>query len=415
METSDEVEYNDFECITCDIDILQYGEFSSRAPSDNVKGRLQGHLPFWRDTLQAPEFVLSTIETGYRLPLLQYPPRCNLRNNLSAFKRPDFLEEAIAEFLRNRCINEYTCPPFCVNPLTVAEGKNLRLVINLRHVNQYIFKARFKYEDLRSLSQVIEEGHWFFTWDLTSGYHHVDIALEHQQYLGFSWKITDGSTRYFTFTVLPFGLSSACLCFTKLLRPLVPRWRIMSHISFVYLDDGLGSQPDKISAHAASDIQRRDLQASGLLYNEGKSHWTPMQIGEWLSLIINTISMQFSLPRNKVDKLQALLSTVISNGYCSYRFLAKIAGLVLSCALAVGPISRLLTWQMYFTIATRSAWDSLVHFTSALLEELRFWYTNIGCFNGYRIRSFPSSCTVMFSDASHVGFGGYSATLDGSP
>ena len=31
VETSDEVEYNDSECITCDIDILQYGEFSSRA------------------------------------------------------------------------------------------------------------------------------------------------------------------------------------------------------------------------------------------------------------------------------------------------------------------------------------------------------------------------------------------------
>ena len=155
----------------------------------------------------------------------------------------------------------------------------------------------------------------------------------------------------------------------------------MSHLSFVYLDDGLGSQPDKISAHAASVIQRRDLQASGLLCNEGKSHWTPKQIGGWLGLIINIISMQFSLPPKKVDKLHALLSTVISNGYCSYRFLAKIVGVVLSCASAVGPISRLLS-QMYFTIATRSAWDSLVHFTPALLEELRFWYTNIGCFNG---------------------------------
>ena len=68
----------------------------------------------------------------------------------------------------------------------------------------------------------------------------------------------------------------------------------MSHLSFVYLDDGLGSQPDKISVHAASVIQRRDLQASGLLCNEGKSHWTPMQIGEWLGLIINNFDAIFS-------------------------------------------------------------------------------------------------------------------------
>ena len=130
---------------------------------------------------------------------------------------------------------------------------------------------------------------------------------------------------------------------------------------------------------------------------------TDSQIDEWLGLIINTISMQYSLPHKKVDKLKALSSTAISNGYCSYRFLAEIAGSVLSCALVVGPISRLLTRQMYFTIATRSAWDSIVHFTPALLEELRFWYTNIGCFSGNRIRSFPSSCTVMFSDASDLG------------
>ena len=49
-----------------------------------------------------------------------------------------------------------------------------------------------------------------------------------------------------------------------------------------------------------------------------------------------------------------------------------------------------------------------------LLEELRFWYTNIDCFNSYRLRSVPSSCTVLFGDASHIGFGGYTATLNGS-
>ena len=47
-------------------------------------------------------------------------------------------------------------------------------------------------------------------------------------------------------------MSSACFCFTKLLRPLVRRWRSPSHLSFVYLSDGLGSQPDKISANVCS-------------------------------------------------------------------------------------------------------------------------------------------------------------------
>ena len=114
----------------------------------------------------------------------------------------------------------------------------------------------------------------------------------------------------------------------------------MGHLSFVYLDDGLGSQPDKISAHVTSIVKRQDLRAFGLLCNEGKYHWTPMQMVEWLALIINKISMQFSLPHKKNDKLKALLSTAISNGYCSYRFLAKIAGSDLSCVKTCSFVSK---------------------------------------------------------------------------
>ena len=30
----------------------------------------------------------------------------------------------------------------------------------------YLVKPKFRYEDLRSLSEVFEQGFWFFTWDL---------------------------------------------------------------------------------------------------------------------------------------------------------------------------------------------------------------------------------------------------------
>ena len=285
------------------------------------------------------------IRRGYKLPFAQYPSQCFLKNNTSALQHPEFVADAIIELLSNGCIVEHVVPPFCVNPLTVAEGKKLRLVIDLRHVNNCLVKPRFKYEGLRSLSQVQDEGHWFFTWDLKSGYHHVDICLDHQKYLGFAWPFS-GVVRYFIFAVLPFGLSSACFCFTTLMRPLVRRWRSVGHTSFIYLDDGFGSQP---VAMAASLIQCEELSSSGLLCNEEKSHWIPMQIGEWLCFVIDSISMSFRISEKKVSKLKGLLDSAIR---------ARIAGTIISVALAVGPISRLLTRQMYFAIETRSSWDS---------------------------------------------------------
>ena len=49
-----------------------------------------------------------------------------------------FVVHAISELLDSGCITEHNEPPFCVNPLTVAEAKKLRLVIDLRHVNCHL-------------------------------------------------------------------------------------------------------------------------------------------------------------------------------------------------------------------------------------------------------------------------------------
>ena len=79
-------------------------------------------------------------------------------------RNPPFVESAILELLEKQLINEHSFPPHCVNPLTVVKDKKLRLVLDLCKVNKYLVKAKFRYEDLRSLSEVFEQGFWFFTW-----------------------------------------------------------------------------------------------------------------------------------------------------------------------------------------------------------------------------------------------------------
>ena len=115
----------------------------------------------------------------------------------------------------------------------------------------------------------------------------------------------------------------------------------MGHNSFVYLDDGFGSQPGRTSAVAAAFIQRKELDSSSLLVNEEKSHWVPMQVGEWLGFVINTISMTFQIPKKKLCNPKRLLNSAIQNKSSSYRELARIASSIISVALAVGPVSKL--------------------------------------------------------------------------
>ena len=108
------------------------------------------------------------------------------------------------------------------------------------YLNQYLLKDKFKYEDLRIAMQMVDLGDYMYTFDLKSGYYHLDIYKQHWDYLGFAWG--EGNTQqYYVFCVLPFGLATACFAFTKLLRPLVKHWRSQGIKVVVYLDAGIGA------------------------------------------------------------------------------------------------------------------------------------------------------------------------------
>ena len=114
--------------------------------------------------------------------------------------------------------------PKVVNPLLVTsnKGKN-RLILDLRYVNLHLWKEKTKFEDWKTFQNYLSKDGHMFKFDLKSSYHHIGIYAP-QTYLGFSWVI-NGETKYFVFTVLPFGLSTSPYIFTKVVRPPIKYWR----------------------------------------------------------------------------------------------------------------------------------------------------------------------------------------------
>ena len=116
------------------------------------------------------------------------PPSCE-RNNRSAQKEPDFVEKTIEELFKIGVIIELKEQPTVVNPLTVSNnGTKLRMVLDLRNVNKFVLLNKIKFEDIRVASLFFKKGAWIITFDLKSGYHHLDINQAHQQFLGFVWE-----------------------------------------------------------------------------------------------------------------------------------------------------------------------------------------------------------------------------------
>ena len=173
-------------------------------------------------------------------------------------------------------IAEVFTPPAVLNPLSVSIQKSgkKRLILDLRHVNQYryLFKSKFRCEDMSIAREVLDTGDFMFSFALKSGYHHVEIFRGHRQYLSFSWTFSSSHTRLLHFfSVLPFGISSAPYLFTKILKPLVKKWRSEGKSIVVFLDDGLGSAAGYIKAKISSLAVHSDLLKSGFTSNEEKS------------------------------------------------------------------------------------------------------------------------------------------------
>ena len=183
----------------------------------SLQGRLRKHSQFWLQELQPSKVVADIVTEGYRLPLFSRPPPICFRNHSSARREEGFVENAVQELLRSRC----------------AMGVQ-RLVMDLRYLNQFLWKDKFRYEDIKAAIQLFEPGDYAITFDLKSGYHHVDMHPESWTYLGFTWK-----QKYMSFGCCRFGLAPAPYMFTKLLRPLVRRWRIRGLRVVLYVDDGI--------------------------------------------------------------------------------------------------------------------------------------------------------------------------------
>ncbi|CAC5371542.1 unnamed protein product [Mytilus coruscus] len=177
-----------------------------------VKYSLRKHIQFWKH-IGANEFVINTIKHGYVIPFLQTPTSMSFKNNKSANVHSKFVNEAISELLNIGCVIETPFQPFVVNPLSVAvqsSGKK-RLILDLSELNVFIKKERIKFEDWKVALNYFTKDCYQFKFDLKSGYFHYDVCTKQQTYLGFCWN-----NKFYCFTVLAFGLSSAPYLFRGL-------------------------------------------------------------------------------------------------------------------------------------------------------------------------------------------------------
>lgn len=371
-----------------------------------LRHRLRRHVQFWQSFVTS-SFVLGILLTGYMLPWIAGPPSEPHRfpNHPSAFEHASFVTDAVSSLSATGTIQPVSDPPFIVSPLGVvpkAEDK-LRLILDLRFLNQFLQVTKFKYESIRMLADLCLPKDLLFTVDLKSGYHHIDIFEPHWKYLGFQWK-----GQYYVFTQLPFGLAPACYVFTMVMRQITKSWRARGYRLVHYIDDFL------LACHSSAEFARvqasvlGDLAAAGLVVSKEKCQLKCSHVVKFLSFVVDTLFGQFRLTALQKTKLEAAIQACLRNPRAfPAKTVARVTGLITSISLVTGPISGLFSRFLHRALAARASWYSKVQLDTAALRELQFWRVQLPRFQSRDIWRRHSLLRVVYYDAGGHGWGGH--------
>ena len=134
-------------------------------------------------------------------------------NNRSVRDSKEFVTSEVLKLLELGCIREVNCSEVhTINSLSAADNdKKLRLILDLRYINQHFRVPKMKNEDMRTFGNLVEKGD--FEIRLSPPGH----SRESPKILSFSW-IIDGKERGFVFTVLVFGQQVLHLFLLQLLE-----------------------------------------------------------------------------------------------------------------------------------------------------------------------------------------------------
>jgi hypothetical protein len=92
--------YEDIIQVKLSSNTCEFKQPSSNTPVSSlkvkVKGRLRANVQFWKD-IEASDFIIDTIQEGYKVPVREAPNPAIFSNNSSAFDNWQFVLDSITQ------------------------------------------------------------------------------------------------------------------------------------------------------------------------------------------------------------------------------------------------------------------------------------------------------------------------------
>ena len=187
----------------------------------------------------------------------------------------------------------------------------------------YIPYCHFKMEGLQNLKYMLQKGDCMCKLDLKDACFSVPLEKDSRQFVYFRW-----SGNLHEFLCFCFCLGPVPRIFTKLLQMLMTILRRINVKTIIYSANML------LISHSLEEIlMSRDtviflLQHLGFVINWKKPVLTPVQEIEFLRLTINSVTLELSLNKTKIQKVVSECQNLLNNPQTTILELTRLIGLL---------------------------------------------------------------------------------------
>ena len=377
---------------------------------------LVDYLPAWKLLPNVSQWVLHTVEKGYRIQFGSAPPMFNgVTPTIVGPEQGLVMEQEVKALLEKEAIE--VVPPqdresgfYSRYFIVPKKDGGLRPIIDLRVLNRSVMRLKFKMLTIKHVVAQIRSEDWFVTIDLKDAYFHISILPQHRKFLRFAF----GGEAY-QYRVLPFGLVISPRTFTKCVDAALVPLRMQGIRILNYIDDWLILAQSEQAAARHRDVVLAHMGELGLRLNAKKSVLSPVQRTTYLGVVWDSTAMQARLSPARIESILISVERVKEGQSLTVKQFQRLLGLM-AAASNVIPFGLLYMRPLQWWLKTKGFSPRgnplrTIKVTRRCLRALDMWkkpwFLNQGPVLGA-----PGRRVTLATDASLTGWG---AVMSGHP
>ena len=181
----------------------------------------------------------------------------------------------------------------------------------------------------------LQQGEWVTSLDFSDAYFHIPIHVNSRKYLRFHFQ-----NQSYQFRALPFGLSTAPMEFTCVVKEVKLMAQSRGIRIHQYLDDWLIRAPTRESCHQGTQSLLALCQELGWMVNMQKSELEPQQVFDFVGYQYDLLNGLVRPTQNRWEALQQKVTGLLQNRSCRVRTFMSLIGLLTATEKQV-PLGRL--------------------------------------------------------------------------